>query len=61
MVSSKKMRANVTCWLATFSFFGFHFAIVYTRIFGTLSEELLERTDGHLVNLTPRFRGATVV
>ena len=61
MVSSKEMRANVTCWLSTFSFFGFHFAIVYMRIFGTLSEELLERTDGHLVNLTPRCRGASVV
>ena len=61
MVSSTEMRANVTCWLSTFSFFGFHFAIVYMRIFGTLSEELLERTDGHLVKLTPCCRGASVV
>ena len=61
MVSSKEMRANVTCLLSTFSIFGFHFAIVYTRIFGTLSEELLERTDGHLVKLTPCCRGASVV
>ena len=60
-VSNKEMRENATCLLSTFSFFGFHFAIFYTSIFGTLSEELLERTDGNLVNYPPHCRGADVV